>query len=833
MRITRILTVFVALLAAGVVAFAAFLKSIDPAEYRDLIAEQVKQATGRDLTLAGEVELAVSLTPTITVSDVSFANAAWGSRPQMVTARRVEARIELLPLISGNINVKRLVLVELDILLETDAEGRGNWEFEIPAAETSNDPAATSSFDDAVIPTVREILITGGRLTYKDGQTGETSRLVVDRLSSGAEDISSPLRVALAGAYNGNSFSAKGVLGPIAQLAGGEPYSVDLRAEAGGATLSVEGVIGQPMSFKGLDLVIGVKGDNIATLSPLVGRELPAFGPYNVRLRLTDPDGRYRISDLAAELGEKDKEFLAVTGTVLDATAGAGLDLSLTLEGRALETLGKFVGLDLPPAGPVAATAKLTDPDGRYRISGLAAEVGEKDKEFLAVTGTVLDATAGAGLDLSLTLEGRALETLGKIVGLDLPPAGPVAATGKLTDRGRVYAFEDVKATVGESDLGGKVSINVAGARPLIVAEVTSSLLDLGALLSSEGKTNAARAGSNGRAGSAGDRDRVFSDEPLPLDELKAADATLTFRGKRVAVEGAVFEDVALELSLEEGALAVHLVGSDLSADVSFDARPAVPILKADVDVRRLDIGRLLSAMQITDLVEGESDIAVHVRGSGASARAIMGGLNGDATLVMGEGRIASRYVDFLAADLVQVIGPSASNGAHTEFNCFVSRFELENGLATSKAMLFDTQRITVVGEGEINLGSEELDLVLKPKPKEPSLLSLATPILVGGTLADPSVGPDTLAVVKDAAGAVIGAAATGGIGLILPFLSAGSADKNPCIAAVAEARSAAGQTAGTISPASAVENHENGNGGLEGLLEDVGNAIRGLFGSD
>lgn len=760
MRITRILAVFVALLAAGAVALAAFLKSIDPAEYRDLMAEQVKQATGRDLTLAGEVELAVSLTPTITVSDVSFANAAWGSRPQMVTARRVEARIELLPLISGNINVKQLVLVEPDILLETDAEGRGNWEFEIPAAETSNDPAATSSFGDAVIPTVREILITGGRLTYKDGQTGETSRLVVDRLSSGAEDISSPLRVALAGAYNGNSFSAEGVLGPIAQLAGGEPYSVDLRAEAGGATLSVEGVIGQPMSFKGLDLVIGVKGDNIATLSPLVGRELPAFGPYNVRLRLADPDGRYRISGLAAEVGKKGEEFLAVTGTVLDAAAGAGLDLSLTLEGRALETLGKFVGLDLPPAGPVAATAKLTD-------------------------------------------------------------------------RGRVYAFEDVKATVGESDLGGKVSINVAGARPLIVAEVTSSLLDLGALLSSEGKTNAARAGSNGRAGSAGDRDRVFSDEPLPLDELKAADARLTFRGKRVAVEGAVFEDVALELSLEEGALAVHLVGSDLSANVSIDARPAVPILKADVDVRRLDIGRLLSAMQITDLVEGESDIAVHVHGSGASARAIMGGLNGDATLVMGEGRIASRYVDFLAADLVQVIGPSASNGGHTEFNCFVSRFELENGLATSKDMLFDTQRITVVGEGEINLGSEELDLVLKPKPKDPSLLSLATPILVGGTLADPSAGPDTLAVAKDAAGAVIGAAATGGIGLILPFLSAGSADKNPCIAAVAEARSAAGQTAGIISPASAAENHENGNGGLEGLLEDVGNAIRGLFGSD
>ncbi len=765
MRLTRILAVFVGLLAVGVIALAAFLKSIDLNEYRDLIAEQVKQATGRDLKLAGETQLTVSLTPTITVSDVSFSNAAWGSRPEMVVARRVEVQIELLPLISGNINVKRLVLVEPDVLLETDAQGRGNWELEEPVAGTSDGRAAGSSSGDAVIPMIQEILITGGRLIYKDGRTGETDELVVERLGSRAESISSPLNVAAVGAYNGNSFSVQGTLGSVARLASGDSYPLDLRAEAGGASLTIKGEIGQALSAQGLDLVIGAEGANIAGLSPLVGRTLPAFGPYNVRLRLTDADGRQQISDLAAEIGKRGEAFLAVTGTVRDVLAGTGLDLSLTVEGRELKTLGEFVGLDLPAIGPVSAR-------------------------------------------------------------------------GRLTDAERVYTFQDFRATVGESDLVGKASINIAGARPLLIWEVTSSLLDLGALLPSEGESKAVGAESSDRAAGTDDRDRLFSDAPLPLDELKAADATLTFHGKRVTLNAAVFEDVALELTLKEGALVVHLVkatygGSELSADVSIDSRPAVPTLKADINANRLDIGRLLTEMQITDLVKGEADIAVHVRGNGTSVRAIMGGLSGDASLVTGEGRIDSSYVDLLAADLLQAIGSSASTDGQTKFNCFVSRFEAENGLATSKGILFDTRRITVVGEGKINLGSEELDLILKPRPKDPSLLSLATPIRVRGTLAHPSIAPDTLAVAKDAAGAVIGAAATGGIGLLLPFLSAGSGDKNPCITALAEARSDARQSAGTTSPTSSEQSRETENGGLRGLLDGVGNAIRGLFGSD
>src|SRR5262245_66589301 len=103
------------------------VKSIDFNQYRSMIADQVKQATGRDLKIAGDLKVGISLTPTVAVDDVSFANAAWGSRPSMATVKRFEAEMELLPMISGDIRVKRVVLKGADILLETDAKGQGNW----------------------------------------------------------------------------------------------------------------------------------------------------------------------------------------------------------------------------------------------------------------------------------------------------------------------------------------------------------------------------------------------------------------------------------------------------------------------------------------------------------------------------------------------------------------------------------------------------------------------------------------------------------------------------------------------------------------------------------
>jgi uncharacterized protein involved in outer membrane biogenesis len=71
------------LLIAIIVAAYLILSTYDYNKFKPRIAKVVEDATGRKLTLAGDIDLEVGLSPTLVVEDVSFQNATWGSRPEL------------------------------------------------------------------------------------------------------------------------------------------------------------------------------------------------------------------------------------------------------------------------------------------------------------------------------------------------------------------------------------------------------------------------------------------------------------------------------------------------------------------------------------------------------------------------------------------------------------------------------------------------------------------------------------------------------------------------------------------------------------------------------
>ncbi|HEM47146.1 MAG TPA: AsmA family protein, partial [Alphaproteobacteria bacterium] len=105
LKITAIVVPVV--VVALVVGAVAVLMSTDFNQYKPRIAEEVKAATGRDLAIAGDLALKVSLSPAVTVEGVTLSNADWGSRPEMVSVERFEAEVALIPAIFGTIEVKR------------------------------------------------------------------------------------------------------------------------------------------------------------------------------------------------------------------------------------------------------------------------------------------------------------------------------------------------------------------------------------------------------------------------------------------------------------------------------------------------------------------------------------------------------------------------------------------------------------------------------------------------------------------------------------------------------------------------------------------------------
>ena len=356
----------------------------------------------------------------------------------------------------------------------------------------------------------------------------------------------------------------------------------------------------------------------------------------------------------------------------------------------------------------------------------------------------------------------------------------PIALTTKLALRGKTAEFADLQAKLGGSDMAGQVSFDWS-ARPRITATLGSKLIDLADVVPPSS------------APAKRDDGRVFSNEPLDLSALRAFDGAFDLKIAALRQGKLELQDITAVANLQNGRLtlpsiAARFADGVLSGEghVAALAGPGVEtalVFKAD----KLDLAMLARALDAGDVLTGRADLALDLKGRGSSPRVLMASLGGKASWVMGKGRVKNGYVDLMGADLLRFAASAGTGGSDaTAVNCFVTRFDIAKGVATSQGILFDTDRMTLKGEGNVNLGTERLALLFTPRPKETSLINLALPWHVEGTLKKPSVAVDQGAAAERAAGALL--SMINPLALLVPLVTSSGSEQNPCLAALQNA---------------------------------------------
>ncbi len=495
-KLFKILGALVVLLVAVVVAGVVVLKSTDINQYRDLIAEQVKNATGRELTLGGDLELEVSLSPSVVARKVAFANAPWGSRKEMATIDRFEAKVDLLPLLSGTVQVSRVILVKPDVLIETDKNGKGNWVFKVDDAKQA---PAKKDAGGGSLPVVRLVDVEDAVFTYRDGVTGKTTVVAIDQLRAGADSLSSPLSLSLRGQLNGQPYGLEGQIGAPSRLISGAPLPVDLTATAGGATVAIKGEITDPSAGKGLALNVTAEGENIADLAAFAGAPLHKIGPYSVKATLTDPNGGYALSGVEVKVGGSD-----LSGDVMVGLNGAVPAINAKLASKVVD-LEDF----LPPKSeadtqptdteekPQAKGGKLfsKEPLPLDGLKAVNATMSYKAGQIIAKPFPLSDVLVnlslqGGKLDIEPMTAKVAEGLLNSVINLDAARNTPALT---LTLDGKGIGLANALKVTGTSDmLEGTpldTAINLRG-KGLSVAELMGSLNGVVKVTLGEGKIN-------------------------------------------------------------------------------------------------------------------------------------------------------------------------------------------------------------------------------------------------------------------------------------------------------------------------------------------------------
>jgi len=158
----------------------------------------------------------------------------------MLAAKHIEAQIALLPLLRKRFEVTSFRLIEPTIALETDASGRANWEFPsaASAAKAANHAPSGATLGGFV---VGDVAINDGAITYRDGKTGEVTRIVVQTLTVHARDAQSPISGRFRGTINDTAVALEGDFGPLEQLVRQKwPYPVTVQGDINGKKASVD-----------------------------------------------------------------------------------------------------------------------------------------------------------------------------------------------------------------------------------------------------------------------------------------------------------------------------------------------------------------------------------------------------------------------------------------------------------------------------------------------------------------------------------------------------------------------------------------------------------------
>ena len=306
MRWKWILGISVGVIIAVIITAYIIASSYDFNKFKPQITELAKQYTGRDLTLGGDIELGLSLFPTLVVNDVTFQNASWGTRPQMAQVKRLEVQIAVLPILRGDIQVSRLIVVNPEFLIEIDKSGKSNLEFDVPQ---KSEPKAVE--DKAVdgkqdFLKFKEVQIEGAAVTYNDLQSGRTEAISIENLKFESPEFGAPVDIDLKFTHNKTPFQITGDLGQLSGILNpDEQWPLNLTITAVGSTVSIAGHITNIMEVKGIDLKLAAKGPDIANFQQFTGEPLPVKGPFDVAGHLTAPTlENFKISDIAILLGE-------------------------------------------------------------------------------------------------------------------------------------------------------------------------------------------------------------------------------------------------------------------------------------------------------------------------------------------------------------------------------------------------------------------------------------------------------------------------------------------------------------------------------------------------
>lgn len=726
----------------------------DLSRHKGRIESLVTSLLGRRFAIEGAFKLQVLPSIVIAAEHVQLANMEQGTQPQMVEIGRLSAKIGLWSLLRGPVDVRSLEAADVSVFLEKGADGKDNWAFgQASASEAVELPGSNAV---AVPVVLQHGKLDNVRITYRErGRPDFVALVQTLSVDPGRDGL---LAIAGKGKLNDLAAAIAGELGPMEALLSARNLRFAIQASLGELRLEASGTLGRLDPLAGADLAVKAMHPDMGALLKKLGLPVVASGALTAEARLTDAGDLTRL-ELAAGLGD----IKAKAGGTLRTLGLPGSDLHFEVVAADARRLAAVFGVTGVQPGVLELGGRVVSSRTEIRLDGISARfAGAKAR----IDGTVRGERAELRFALAAAKLARLREGLPDIA---------LSINGIYAGDREEIEVKSLKGRIGESEISGRASMRRTGKRRVEV-ELASPRLDLTPLA---GEENAERGSRPKPVAKAPQRKFVFADTPLPLGELKDTDARLRFSATEVALGTGVLRDVETTILVEGGRLTLEgrARGSRegaISATVRLVPSGGAAALDLTVTAKNVRTGLGVSEA-IDPAEEPPTSIEATLVAKGASARQMASGANGKVLVTQGPGKLKNGLAGMIGGDLIGELAgklnPFAAQDPYTQLECTVARVDLVDGRAGIQPVLVQTQKVTIVASGSIDLGTEALTLGFDTRPRTGIGVSagmFTNPFIeLAGTLASPRLG-------VGAKGATAGAAAvaTGGATVIAQGLA-------------------------------------------------------------
>ncbi|MEM8955752.1 MAG: AsmA family protein [Verrucomicrobiota bacterium] len=576
----------------------------------------------------------------------------------------------------------------------------------------------------------------------------------------------------------------------------------------GSFTLNIKQIIGLPAQARDIKLNLDVNTDDASAEVGLIFANAPFTGQLDLKRNpengenaiKVDLDGRNAdlTKLLFIFLGDKrlsgsfESADIGVIGSgssLKDAWDKRHIDIEIANAEMNYKTEAKdwyffmkagSVRRQFGKPGEILANGTLSDAPYELRIPFLLPK-GATFGQIQSITGKIADLQfevidetpkdAKPYSQLAFDLNGGNLAELDTIYELDLPPLGPYSVSGVIDVIGQNLSLEDLKVQVGESLLLANIKLDKTIKPHTLNATINAETIQLDDFEAAgwsltEGKestkapleetekstpvpeTNTANT-TDGAAAASTLPKGLLSYEVLSLlnanitldvgevisgpDHLGKANAILTLKDARVDLN-------PLTLAIPGGKVDSSLVFQP-KADDTLDWNLKIDAQRADYSVllRRID-----PDTKIAGIINIDLDLAANGVPFGAPQLNVA---TGRLDFSVCPESLDAGILDLWATNIVLALIPKLDPDNQSKLNCVVAKLHLDDGIIFPEALGLDTSTLRMVAEGGINLKENTIDLTLTPHPKNPQILSLETPVMITGSLHEPTIEMGALPV--------------------------------------------------------------------------------------